>query len=133
MNISREIKKRFGGGWNTILLILILMVCLRFSGAEWKEEGLDVRFLRGIYLLLAVIGLGILIAGIKLFIARLDSPSYWMNSADEVFASGLKLGILVGGIFVFFVGILLVDNFLGPFQGVIDTILEKLAGKLPGG
>lgn len=133
MDISKALRQRFGGPWNTLWLILILMACLRFAGAEWKDEPLDVRFLRGTYLVLATVLLGIVTAIAKVLIARLESPLYWKSRAGETAVAGLKIGIVAGGVVVFVVGMLLVDDFLGPFQAVVDTVLEKLASRLPGG
>jgi hypothetical protein len=128
MNIAGELKKRFTGWLNSIVLMAIFCICFRFAGAEWKSLDLGTRALRGLYILLGVVGVGLLGAVLRLWIARLDSPSYWRTRADEVAVAGLKVGVLVGGAIVFLMGLLLVDEYLGPF----GKLLEKLFDKTPG-
>jgi hypothetical protein len=133
MDVLDQIKKRFGGTLNAVLLIAILMVCIRFSGAEWAEEVLGVRLLRALYIIAGAIGFGLLFAAVSVAIAYYGSTSaFRMNRVDEVGVSAFKKGVVIAGIVVFTVGLLLVKDYLGPFQKVIDTLVEKLAEHLPG-
>lgn len=133
MDFIEQIKKRFGGTLNAVLFIAILTVCIRFSGAEWADKGLDVRLLRALYIVAGVVGLGLLFAAVSVAIAYYGSTSvYRVNRVDEIGVSAFKKGVVIAGIVVFTTGLLLVKDYLGPFQKVIDTLLEKLAEHLPG-
>ncbi len=134
MDIAGQIKKKFAGLSNAIVLILILIACVRFSGAEWQapEYDLGVRLLRAFYIVLGVIALGFLMAAARLIIARFDSPAFWKNRADEIAVSAFKTGLIIGGIIVFAAGVLLVKDYLGPFEKVIEILMEKLSVYLPG-
>lgn len=132
MNWSEEIRKRFGGFWNTLFLLVVLVVCLRFAGAEWKARELEVRLLYALYLLLAVVAVGIVAAVTKLGVTKLNPPRYATGSsvaADVVW--GLKYGMAAGVALVFTVGLLQVDNYLGPLKELIDLVLKKITDKIP--
>lgn len=43
MNFETEMRARFGGFWNSLLLLLIIIIFLRFSAIELATEGLGAK------------------------------------------------------------------------------------------
>jgi hypothetical protein len=133
MNWNREFQKRFGGLWNTIFLIAVLMVCIRFAGAEWKAKELEFRLLYSLYLILGVIAIGVFLGVFKAVLNKFlnRSRSYsWESTIPADFTWGLKYGIGSGAIIVFIFGLLLVDDFLGPVKDILDVLANKILEKI---
>ena len=112
MSMESEMRAKFGGLWNSFLLLFVVIVCMRFSGLEQAGESLSEKILCGIHLFLGCIAAGILL-GI-------------LRSAN--FTQGLKYGIVGGGVLIFLIGLLHFDNFLGVFQPVAHGLAAKLTG-----
>jgi len=130
---NEEFRKRFGGKWNTIFLIVVLVVCFRFVGAEWKAREFELRLLYSLYLVLIVIATGGVFALLKVLFTKFNTRHYYSTSskipADIVW--GLKYGIGSGALIVFVFGLLLVDNYLGPLKEVFDLVIKKIVEKIP--
>ena len=126
-DLAYELNKRFSGGWNSLILVLLVIICLRFSGAEWKDEVLGIRLLYSLYILFAVAGLGIVFASAKVLLIRFGHHTYGYTYSDAI-AGGLKYGVNAGTIIVFAIGILMVDNYLGPVKDILDVALKKIGG-----
>lgn len=131
MDWTNELSKRFGGFWNAVFLLSVLVICLRFAGAEWKAKELDIRLLYALYLVLLVVATGIVLALVKVTLTKLSPPRY--SSASTVPADvawGLKNGIASGALIVFVIGVLMVDNYLGPVKDLIDLVKDLVVKKL---
>lgn len=126
MSLESEIKAKLGGYWNSFLLLLIVIVCLRFSSIELAAEGLATRVTCAFYLFLSCLGVGVLTGFIKILLSLSTEP-YARAPRSTSFVLGLKYGIVASGVLVFIVGFVQLDNFLGPFQVLVD----QLYGKLP--
>jgi hypothetical protein len=126
-----EFKKRFGGFWNTIFLILVLIVCLRFSGAEWKDKELQERLLYALYLVLGVISTGIFFGIGTAVLKRFKRSGYATPNTPVDFVSGLKYGTVLGTVVVFTIGLLMVDDYLGPIKELVDVVIKKIGDKIP--
>lgn len=125
MDWTTELKKRFGGFWNAVFLFSVLLVCLRFAGAEWKAQELGMRLLYALYLVLIVVALGIGVALVKMFITKINPPRYSSsNTIPGDVAWGLKYGFAVGTIIVFTIGVLMVDDYLGPVKTLFDLVKD---------
>lgn len=132
MDLAEALKRRFNGKMNGLFLVISLVVCFRFAGAEWKDEPLQFRMLFSAYLLAGVVATGIIFAIARVALTKINPPRWKSESRiGEDIAWGLKFGMVLGTLFIFFGGLMLVDNYLGPFQALIDTMLEKLAKYLP--
>ena len=114
MAFADEIKGRFGGLWNGVLLIVIVVICFRFATAEWGTESLWLRLLYGLYLVLGLLAFGVILAVTKLF----------KSNPAEV-AWGLKYGIFLGGTFLFLLGCLMVPDFLGPLDDIVTSFFAR--------
>lgn len=126
-----EFRKRFGGFWNTVFLIAVLIVCLRFAGAEWKDKEFQERLLYALYLVLGVISTGILFGIGSAILKRFKRSGYSDPNAAVDFVSGLKHGTVLGTIVVFAIGLLMVDDYLGPIKGFVDILVKKIGDKIP--
>ena len=131
MDWVNELKKKFGGFGNTVFLILGLVVCLRFSGAEWKDRELFDRLLFALYLVLGVILTGIIFGIGTAVLRRFKRTAYSAPNTPADFVSGLKYGMVLGTIVVFTVGLLMVDDYLSPIKELFDTIVKKIGEKIP--
>lgn len=126
MSFESEIKAKFGGFWNSVLLLFVVIVCLRFSSIELLEEDLSTRVLYSLYLFLGCLGGGALIALLKVIFSFSNQPYLRPPVAVSV-ATGLKYGIIAAGLLVFIVGVIQLDNFMGLFQPLINAFFEKLS------
>jgi hypothetical protein len=131
MSWPQEIGNKFGGVRNGLFLLIVLVVCLRFAGAEWKDEVLGVRLLYGLYLILATVLFGGLIALIRVALARRAAPHSSSSAIPANVAGGLRSGIGWGGIVIFVIGILMVDDYLGPLKNLFDLAVQKIAHWIP--
>ena len=127
-----EFKKRFGGFWNTILLIAGLVICLRFAGAEWKSEELQERLLFALYLILGIAATGLIWGSATAILSRMGKTLYSTPSTAAHFISGMKYGVIVGIVVIFSVGLLMVDEYLGPLKELFDVLVKKILEKIPG-
>ena len=125
MSFENELKAKFGGIWNSLALLFVVIVCLRFSSIELAEENLVTRLTCSLHLFLICLGAGVLMAFIKLLLAFSNEPYARFPKATN-FALGLKYGIITTGILIFVIGLIQLDNFLGPFQPLVDTFFAKL-------
>ena len=50
MSMESEMRAKFGGLWNSFLLLFVVIVCMRFSGLEQAGESLSEKILCGIHL-----------------------------------------------------------------------------------
>ncbi len=121
MSLEREIKARFGGIWNTIVILFVVIVCLRFSSIELAEENLHERISYSLCLLLTALGVGFALGILKIILSYSNEPHSRLSSAAN-FASGLKYGFVAVGIFLFIVGVMQLENFLGPLQTFLDSL-----------
>ncbi|SDY63767.1 hypothetical protein [Nitrosomonas sp. Nm58] len=127
MSFESEMKARFGGFWNSLVLLLVVIICLRFSVIEWASEDLGTRLYRSFSLFSWCVLFGVLLAIMKIIFSY-SNPSYLRAPASVSFVWGLKRGIIIGGLLILIVGILHLDNFMGVFQPFIDKCLQKLLG-----
>lgn len=125
MSFESEMKARFGGFWNSFLLLLVVIVCLRFSSIEFAGEDLVTRLTCSLHLIFICIGAGIFMAIVKLILAFSNEPYARFPKATS-FAFGLKYGIITAGVLIFIIGLIQLDNFLGPFQPLVDAFFAKL-------
>jgi len=132
MDWVEEFKKRFGGFWNTILLVTGLVICLRFTGAEWKDQALALRLLYALYLVLGVTALGIAWGTAAVILGRVRSgTSFLAPRTASHFVSGMKYGLTVGIVIVFTVGLLMVEDYLGPLKELFDVLVKKIGERIP--
>ncbi len=127
MSMESEIKARFGGFWNTLVLLIVIAICLRFASLEWAAESLSQRVHGAVHLFLGCFAAGILFGILRIFLS-FSNQTYTRAPASANFASGLKYGIVGGGLMILFVGLLQLNNFLGVFQPILTGILAKLTG-----
>ena len=125
MSLESEIKAKLGGFWNSLLLLLIVIVCLRFSSIELAGGGLAERVMCAFYLFASCIGAGLFAGLIKLLLSYSTEP-YARAPKSISFVLGMKYGIVAAGILVFIVGFVQLENFLGPFQVIVDALYGKL-------
>ena len=129
MSFESEMKARFGGFWNSLVLLLVVIICLRFSIIEWASEDLGTRLFHSFKLFFWCVLFGVLLAILKI-IFSVSNPPYAKLPASANFVWGLKRGITIGGLLIFIVGVLHLENFLGVFQPFLDKLLENLLGLL---
>lgn len=127
MSFESEMKARFSGFWNSLVLLLIIIICLRFSVIEWAAEDLGTRLFHSFKLFFWCVLFGVVLAIMKIMFS-FSNPPYSRLPASANFVWGLKRGITIGGLIILIVGILHLDNFMGVFQPFIDKCLEKLLG-----
>lgn len=125
MSMESEIRARFGGFWNSLILLFVIVICLRFSSLELAAESLAERIHCAIHLFLGCVAAGILLGILKIFLA-FSNQTYTRAPASANFARGLKYGIVGGGLLILMVGILQLNNFLGVFQPMVNGLLAKL-------
>lgn len=127
MSFESEMRARFGGFWNSLVLLLVVIICLRFSIIEWASEDLGTRLFHSFKLFFWCLLFGVLLAILKI-IFSVSNPPYEKLPASANFAWGLKRGITIGGLLILIVGVLHLENFLGVFQPFLDKLLENLLG-----
>ncbi len=125
MSMESEIRTRFGGFWNSLVLLFVIIVCLRFASLELAQESLTARVHCAIHLFLGCLAAGILLGILKIFLA-LSNQTYTRAPASANFVMGIKYGIVAGGLLILIVGMLQLNNFLGVFQPIITGLLAKL-------
>ena len=125
MSMESEIKAKFGGFWNSIVLLLVIVICLRFSSLELAAENLVERVHCALHLFLGCVAAGVLLGILRIFLA-FSNQTYTRAPASANFAQGLKYGIVGGGLLILIVGVLQLNNFLGVFQPILTGFLAKL-------
>ena len=125
MSMESEIKAKFGGFWNSIVLLLVIVICLRFSSLELAAENLVERVHCALHLFLGCVSAGVLLGILRIFLA-FSNQTYTRAPASANFAQGLKYGIVGGGLLILIVGVLQLNNFLGVFQPILTGLLAKL-------
>ncbi|MXS82208.1 hypothetical protein [Nitrosomonas oligotropha] len=125
MSMESEFRMRFGGFWNSLILLFVIIVCLRFSSLEFADENLTKRVFCALHLFLGCIATGVLLGILKIFLA-FSNQTYTRAPASANFARGLKYGIVAGGLMILIVGVLQLNNFLGVFQPIFNGLLTKL-------
>jgi len=123
--MESEIKAKFGGFWNSIVLLLVIVICLRFSSLELAAENLVERVHCALHLFLGCVAAGVLLGILRIFLA-FSNQTYTRAPASANFAQGLKYGIVGGGLLILIVGVLQLNNFLGVFQPILTGLLAKL-------
>jgi hypothetical protein len=123
--MENEIKTKFGGFWNSLILLLVIVICIRFSSLELAAASLTERMHCAAHLFLGCVAAGILLGILRIFLA-FSNQTYTRAPASTNFAAGLKYGIVAGGLLIFIVGILQLNNFLGVFQPMVNGLLAKL-------
>lgn len=125
MSFENEMRVKFGGFWNSLILLFVIVVCLRFSSLELADKGLWDRVHCALHLFFGCIATGILLGILRMFLG-FSNDTYTRAPASVNFATGLKYGVTAGGLLVFVVGVLQLDNFMGAFQPMVNAILAKL-------
>jgi len=125
MSMESEFKAKFGGFWNSLVILLVIIICLRFSSIELAEEDLGERLLCSLHLFLMSIGAGIVLGIFRIFLS-FSNETYTRAPASANFTSGIRFGIVAGGTLILIVGMLQLENFLGPLQPVVDALFGKL-------
>ncbi|MEI2767688.1 MAG: hypothetical protein V9E86_04125, partial [Nitrosomonas sp.] len=121
MSMESEMRANFGGFWNSLILLFVVIVCMRFASLEQVGESLAERILCGIHLFLGCIAAGFLLGILRIFLG-FSNDTYTRAPASANFTQGLKYGIVMGGILIFIIGILQLDNFLGVFQPIASGL-----------
>jgi len=127
MSLESEIKGRFGGIFNTLLLLLLIIIVLRFSSIEMADKPLDERLLCSLHLILGCFAAGFVLGILRMFLA-LTNSTHTRAPASANFASGMKYGVIGGGLLILIIGIVQLENFLGPLQPVIDATIAFING-----
>ncbi|MCB1986607.1 MAG: hypothetical protein H6936_09360 [Burkholderiales bacterium] len=125
MSMESEFKAKFGGFWNSLVILLVIIICLRFSSIELAEEDLGTRLACSLQLFLACIGAGIVLGILRIFLS-FSNDTYTRAPASANFTSGIRFGIVAGGALIMIIGMLQLENFLGPLQPVVDALFGKL-------
>lgn len=125
MSMESEIKTRFGGFWNSLILLFVIIVCFRFASLEFAAESISERIHCGIHLFLGCVAAGFLLGILRIFLA-FSNETYTRAPASANFVSGLKYGIVAGGLLIFIIGIMQLNNFLGVFQPIASGLVAKL-------
>jgi hypothetical protein len=125
MSMESEIRARFGGFWNSLILLFVIVICLRFSSLELAEENLAERIFCALHLFLGCIAAGVLLGILRIFLS-FSNQTYTRAPASANFVSGLKYGIVGGGLLILMIGILQLNNFLGVFQPMLNGLLAKI-------
>lgn len=123
--MESEMRMRFGGFWNSLILLIVIIICLRFSSLEFADESLTKRIFSALHLFLGCIAAGFLLGIFKIFLA-FSNQTYTRAPASANFVLGLKYGIVAGGTLILIVGMLQLDNFLGVFQPIVTGLIAKL-------
>lgn len=125
MSMESEIRERFSGLWNSFVLLLVIIICLRFSSLELPDAPLSERLWCALHLFLGCLAAGFLLGIMRIFLA-FTNETYTRAPASANFAKGLKYGVVAGGLLILIVGVLQMDNFLGAFQPILNALMAKL-------
>ncbi|MBX3631223.1 MAG: hypothetical protein KF908_15235 [Nitrosomonas sp.] len=125
MNMESEFRAKFGGFWNSLIILMVIIICLRFSSIAFADEGLGARLLCSLHLFLGSLGAGIVLGILRIFLS-FSNDTYTRAPASANFTTGIRYGLVAGGLLILLVGMMQLENFLGPFQPVIDALFGKL-------
>lgn len=125
MSMESEIRSKFGGFWNSLILLFVIIVCLRFSSLELADESLTKRILCAANLFMGCLAAGFLLGILRIFLG-FSNETYTRAPASANFTRGLKYGIVSGGLLIMLVGALQLENFFGVFQPVVTGVISKL-------
>ncbi|UJP06199.1 MAG: hypothetical protein LZF61_04270 [Nitrosomonas sp.] len=125
MSMESEIRTRFGGFWNALILLFVIVVCLRFSSLELADENLIKRILCATHLFMGCVAAGFLLGILRIFLG-FSNDTYTRAPASANFTSGMKYGIVSGGLLIMIVGALQLNNFFGVFQPIVSGLIAKL-------
>lgn len=125
MSMESEIRSRFGGFWNSLILLFVIIVCLRFSSLEFADESLTKRIFCAIHLFMGCIAAGFLLGILRIFLG-FSNETYTRAPASANFTRGLKYGVVSGGLLIMLVGALQLNNFFGVFQPIVTGLVTKL-------
>ena len=123
MSMESEFKAKFGGFWNSLVILLVIIICLRFSSIELAGEDLGTRLSCSLHLFLSCIGAGVVLGILRIFLS-FSNDTYTRAPASANFTTGVRFGIVAGGTLILIVGML--ENFLGPLQPIVDALFGKL-------
>jgi len=98
---------------------------LRFSSIELAEEDLGTRLFCSLQLFLSTIGIGIVLGILRIFLS-FSNDTYTRAPASANFTSGIRYEIVAGGALILIIGMLQLDNFLGPLQPIVDALFGML-------
>ena len=93
MSMESEIKAKFGGFWNSIVLLLVIVICLRFSSLELAAENLVERVHCALHLFLGCVAAGVLLGILRIFLA-FSNQTYTRAPASANFAQGLTQEVI---------------------------------------
>lgn len=124
MSLENELKIRFGGFWNSLVILLVLIICLRFSSIQLTGEPLWSSIACSFYLFLVCIGVGFITAILKVILGYFNDTASRLTKAAN-FTLGLKYGFVSAGMLVFIVGVFHLDDFIGPFQLIVDAVFAN--------
>ena len=69
MSMESEFKAKFGGFWNSLVILLVIIICLRFSSIELAGEDLGTRLSCSLHLFLSCIGAGVVLGILRIFLS----------------------------------------------------------------
>jgi hypothetical protein len=122
---TNTIKTEFGGLLNSLLIILVLIVCLRFSDAAWGTADVQMRFLRALYMFGSIISLSVIFVIIRAISLKVHPLQIkYGHPYFKAIMISAKYGFVTGGILVAIAGILIVNDFLDPFKDFIELTLS---------
>ena len=123
MSMESEIKAKFGGFWNSIVLLLVIVICLRFSSLELAAENLVERVHCALHLFLGCVAAGVLLGILRIFLA-FSNQTYTRAPASANFAQGIDIVNKIASI---------PTGSGGPFSGDVpkSTVIIEDIVKLP--
>lgn len=125
MSFESEVKDRFGGFWNSLVLLLVIIICLRFTSIELAEESMATRVHCALHLFLGCLAAGVVLGLMRIFLS-FSNDTYTRAPASANFVKGVKFGVVAGGILILIVGVIQLENFLGPFQPILDAVFNNI-------
>ena len=125
MNMETEFKAKFGGIWNSLIILIVIIICLRFSSIALASEELGDRLLCSLHLFLGCLGAGFVLGILRIFLS-FSNDTYTRAPASANFTTGIRYGLVAGGTIILLIGMMQLENFLGPFQPIVDALFGKL-------
>ena len=125
MNMETEFRAKFGGFWNSLIILLVIIICLRFSNIALADAELGERLMCSLHLFLASLAAGIVLGVLRIFLS-FSNDTYTRAPASVNFTTGIRYGLVAGGMLILLVGMMQLENFLGPFQPIMDALFGKL-------
>lgn len=125
MNMETEFRAKFGGFWNSLIILLVIIICLRFSSIALADAELGERLMCSLHLFMASLAAGIVLGVLRIFLS-FSNDTYTRAPASANFTTGIRYGLVAGGMLILLVGMMQLENFLGPFQPIMDALFGKL-------